>query len=132
MKLKKSKGFTLIELMIVVAIIGILAAVAFPAYQDSVRKGKRSDGQAALMDIMAKQERYYTDNNTYTADLTDLGFEANTDGDILSTEQWYALTAAACGSGIGSCVKLTGTAQGDQANDGNLTLDSGNNKTGNW
>ncbi|MEO8600005.1 MAG: type IV pilin protein, partial [bacterium] len=59
------KGFTLIELMIVVAVIGILAAVAYPSYQDSIIKTKRAEGRAALMAAMQQQERYYTQNNAY-------------------------------------------------------------------
>ena len=58
-------GFTLIELMIVVAIVGILAAVAYPAYTDSVRKGKRAEARAALMDLLQQQERYLSQTNTY-------------------------------------------------------------------
>ena len=59
------KGFTLIEVMIVVAIIGILAAVAYPSYVDSIRKGKRAEARAALMNLLQQQERYFTQNNTY-------------------------------------------------------------------
>lgn len=58
-------GFTLIELMIVVAIIGLLAAVAYPAYTDSVRKGNRAEARAALMNLLQQQERYLTQMNTY-------------------------------------------------------------------
>lgn len=62
---KRAAGFTLVELMIVVAIIGILAAIAYPSYIDSVRKGKRADGRAALTSLLQQQERYFTQNNTY-------------------------------------------------------------------
>ena len=59
------KGFTLIEVMIVAAIIAILASVAYPSYQDSVIKTKRAEARTALMQIMQQQERYYSQNNKY-------------------------------------------------------------------
>ncbi len=58
-------GFTLIELMITVAIVGILAAIAYPSYQDSVRKGKRAEGRTALVDFLQQQERYLTQTGSY-------------------------------------------------------------------
>lgn len=63
----RSGGFSLIELMIAVAIVGILAGVAYPSYQDHVRKGKRAEARAALMNLLQQQERYMTQQNTYLA-----------------------------------------------------------------
>ncbi|ALP51802.1 hypothetical protein Tel_00855 [Candidatus Tenderia electrophaga] len=122
MRHRQATGFTLIELMIVVAIIGILAAIAYPAYQDQVRKGKRAEGQAALLDMMAKQERFYTDNNSYTTALTDLGFEA--DANVDSPEDHYKLSAAECNGSISSCVIITADPQFDDALCENLTYNS--------
>ena len=60
------KGFTLIELMIVVAVIAILAAIAYPSYQDSVRKSRRADAKAVVLNAAQILERCYTQNNVYT------------------------------------------------------------------
>lgn len=61
------KGFTLIELMITVAIIGILASIAYPSYQDYVRRGNRAEAKAALMEDAQFMERFFTVNNQYDA-----------------------------------------------------------------
>jgi type IV pilus assembly protein PilE len=65
MKLRKIRGFTLIEVMIVVAIVAILAAVALPSYRDSVAKSKRAEGKAAILNAEGWLERFNTDNNRY-------------------------------------------------------------------
>lgn len=65
MMLKRQRGFTLMEVMITVAIVAILAAIAFPSYQDSLRKSRRTDGKNALTQAVANMERYYNQNNSY-------------------------------------------------------------------
>jgi len=61
----KNQGFTLIELIIVVAIIGILAAIAYPSYQDSVRKSRRADAKEVLLEGAQWMERFFTENYRY-------------------------------------------------------------------
>jgi type IV pilus assembly protein PilE len=63
--MKQQKGITLIELMIVVAIIGILVSVAYPAYTQQVQKSRRADCTGALAGLANAMERYFTANNTY-------------------------------------------------------------------
>jgi len=125
-----SGGFTLIELMIVVVIVSILAMIAVPSYNDSVSKARRTDGQAALMDIMARQERYYTENNTYTTSFNDLNLSSNA-----SQEGYYTIGMAPCGNGIDSCVLLTATPGSTQSSDGWMSLNSlgvKNSQNGVW
>ena len=63
--MKKQRAFTLIELMVTVAIIGILASIAYPSYRDSDMKSRRADAQGALLAYANSMERYFTENNTY-------------------------------------------------------------------
>ena len=73
------RGFTLIELMITVAIVAILAAIAIPSYQDSIWKGKRAEAKAAILKALQAEERYYTQNNTYV--------DANDTAQIAATQR---------------------------------------------
>ncbi|WP_156504400.1 type IV pilin protein, partial [Oleiphilus sp. HI0066] len=66
MKTNKQQGFSLIELMIVVAIIGILAAIAYPSYQENVASTHRANAQSELMGLSSALERWYTQNNHYS------------------------------------------------------------------
>jgi len=71
-RLERQGGFTLVELMIVVIVVGILAAVAFPIYNDQVRKTRRTEARDALMAIAQAEERYYTEKGKYTTSLSNL------------------------------------------------------------
>lgn len=93
-------GFTLIELMIVVAIVAILAAIAFPSYQEQVRRSNRTEGQRALLETAQRLERCYTEYNAYNAGGCNVTFPVATENGNYSvnatelTASTFTLTAA--------------------------------------
>lgn len=106
-RMNKIKGFSLIELMIAVAIMGILAAVIYPTYTDFVAKGGRADGLAAVMRVANLQEQFYLDNRQYATDMNDLNLGADpyvTDNGLYSVDS----------TGTASFI-VVATAQGKQA-----------------
>ena len=103
-------GFTLMELMIVLAIVAILGAIAFPSYSAYVLRGKRAEGRSFLMDTAAKQERYYSDCNRFGSTISganncgtgaiklsgtsDTGLYNLTISNLGASNQTFTLTAA--------------------------------------
>jgi type IV pilus assembly protein PilE len=73
----RNRGFTLIEVMVVVVIVAILASIAYPSYRDHVIRSQRSVAMGTLMDLAARQEQYFLDNRQYASSLTNLGYPAD-------------------------------------------------------
>ena len=71
------RGVTLIELMIVVVIVAILAAIAYPNYREFSARATRNEAKAALLKAATNQERFYLQNNAFSTDLNELGFSSN-------------------------------------------------------
>ena len=131
--LKRQRGFTLIELMITVAVIAILAAIAYPSYQDSIRKSRRTDAKNALTQAAANMERYYTEKNTYAV----AGICGTTPaicpgscsaGFCTSTEGNYTITLAPAPTAIAFTILATPVPGGTQVLDGKLSIDQNNVK----
>ncbi|AXV65757.1 type IV pilin protein [Pseudoalteromonas lipolytica] len=78
----KVKGFTLIELMITVAILGIIASIALPSYFEHVKRTARTEAITALLDAANKQEQFFVDNRQYTTTLANLGVSATTENNF--------------------------------------------------
>lgn len=129
----KRQGFTLVELLVTVAVVAILAAIALPAYQSYLVKGRRAEARAALMELMQQQERYATQRNTYLElSLGQTGTVFKTwSGDGGLAHAHYTLSAEACPdkAAIAACVKLRAVPQKEDAQAGTLTYDSLGNKS---
>lgn len=119
---RASRGMTLLELMIVVVVIGLLGAIALPAYQSSVRKAHRAEARTALTTAAQRLERFYTENSRY--DTATVG-TASTDTISPKSENEHYLVSLDVAADVRNAYKLTATPQGAQASDGcgKFTLD---------
>ncbi len=130
--MERRKGFTLVELMIVVAILGILSAIAIPMYRNYVSTAKKSEAKANLQTIRLLEEQYYADNKTYVAGADTATLIANLPGfepgNVADLHYTYSVAAGSTGS-IATSFTATATPKAS-APSGNLTIDQSNNKTG--
>ena len=144
--LDRERGFTLLELMIVVAIIGIIAAIALPSYMESVNRGQRSEATIALTELATVQERFFTLNGSYADSFNKLGAkytaDADNDDNVFQTETGlYEIilgNPAGCSETVSgvtrySCFLFTakpvsGEAQVDDTDCASLTMDQAGRK----
>ena len=112
-------GFTLAELLVTIAIIGVVSAIAIPSYTGYTASGYFSDGKEDVYRVMAQQERYFLNNMKYTTTLGDggIGYQVNADGELTSPGGHYLLTAGNCTAltDVNSCVRVTAVGQNKEA-----------------
>jgi type IV pilus assembly protein PilE len=116
----RKRGFTLIELMITVAVVAILAAIAFPSYATFMKKSRRGDAEATLMDIAQREQQYLLDTRTYAATVAALNTTIPAD-----VSAYYTIVIAPGGAAPPTYViTATPIAGSPQAGDYTLTLDN--------
>lgn len=106
------RGFTLIELMITVAVIAILAAIAIPSYQAQIRKSRRAEAQAHLMALSGRQQQFLVDTRAYADTLAGIGIAAPP-----NVANGYVLTMNVPAGATPPSFTITATPQGDQVSE---------------
>lgn len=125
---RSGTGFTLVELMVAVVVLGIILAIAYPTYTDFVERSRRSEATEALQNLSTLQEQYYNDNKAYTGNLSDLGMPVNTENDYYQ----LSIPAGATVDGTLQSYTLRANAIGAQASDtecATIQLNSDGDKT---
>ena len=115
----QQNGFSLLELLVVIVVLGLLLSIAIPNYSAYVERSRRSDARAALLEIASAQERIYFERNQYTGTVTDV-WSHQVGGNAVSSEGFYAI-AVALTDDDPNRFTATATAQGKQAGDQDCT-----------
>ena len=115
----RTKGFTLIEMLIVVAIVAILAAIAYPAYQNYIMRTRRADGKELAMRIAAAEERYFTNFNRYSTNLTD-----DIHVDSTSEKRYYTAVVTTNNNGQTYLITMSPQAPQDRDKCADLTINN--------
>lgn len=125
----KVRGFSLIEIMVVLAIVAIIAAIAIPSYRSSALKSKRAEGIEALLQVAQNQEVLYSQTNAYSTNAKPFAPVAAT---VNSKDGNYLVSVANGACGSSACFIATATAQGTQQDDSNcltISIDNLGNRT---
>lgn len=122
---KNNRGFTLIELMIAVAIVGVLTAIAYPSYQNYLVKGSRANAKAFLMDVAGRQQQFLLDNRSYAGTIAALSVTEPKE----FTPYYTVAIVASAGPPPSFTVTATPKAGTRQAKDGTLTINNKGEKT---
>jgi type IV pilus assembly protein PilE len=128
---------TLVELVVALVILGVIAAIAYPSYQESVLRARRSEAHTLLVDAANRQERFFADSNSYASSMLQLGYAADpaaTDNGFYRVAVSAVAPAGCAATAPPSCTafSLTATPQGVQTSDSDCTtisLDSLGQKT---
>ena len=122
--MKRTAGFSLIELMVTLLIVAVLTTIALPIYLHEIRESRRTSARAAILDLAGREERYFSTHNTYTASAGDLGYSGNFPiGVPDANDPHYDLTVTV--GADGSSYSASAAPVGDQTADpcGTYTLD---------